>query len=237
MKAHTFVGSDFHLWAEFSQMELILEFFRELDCERFIDVGDFIEDDVVMEPGSPMDLQYQQIMACLVRLQQKNPPMEIIRIAGNHDDSGDDDVNKKLRIKTLKHYRWEAPNGKIFYFTHGHQWDGLLSKIFSRFFLWLQKHDTRKKFFTRLLDRLHGFYTGLSEKVYRGAVKFAHDNEIDVIFCGHAHELMDKVSVSKLRRHRVRYINCGHWTGPECSCFSMDQNGDHIESHFFYAKN
>ena len=234
MKAHTFVGSDLHLGADFCQIDVALDFFEQLDCERLIIVGDFIEDNVAMEPGSAMDLQYQQIMARLVRLQQKNPPMEIIRIAGNHDDSGDDDVNKRLQIKTLDHYRWEAPNGKIFYFIHGHQWDGLTCKIISRVFLWFQRHDTRKKFFTRLLDRLHGWGLGLSEKVAKGAIKFARKNNIDVIFCGHAHELMDRTS--KRRGHRVRYINCGHWTGPECSCFSMDGNGNHIESHFFYPK-
>ena len=225
IKVHTLLISDIHLRSPNCRAKLLLDTIDGYCFKVLIIVGDLIEDDQVSLDDMEMNLhQFRFIQYLWDRLKSGKT---IIRIGGNHDFSGSDAINKILEIETLKGYRWKI-KGRKFCAIHGHKFDRFifknpwLSKIISCIFLFLQRIDTKKRFFTRMIDGFHNRWFRLTEVVSQAAMKFAHRKGIDVIFCGHTHEAIKLTSAKG--NHIVEYFNCGDWTGYNCAFITITKD-------------
>ncbi len=223
--------SDLHIKSENFQARRFLETMANYRYEQLFLVGDAIEDD-----HTPLDEvkinwhQFQVVGYFRRQLRKKSGNVVFRRIKGNHDPSGDDLLNEILGTKSLSKYVWRM-DGKVFCVIHGHQFDkflfqnSILSKIVSTLFLYLQKIDTRKRHFTRWIDRCHNRWFRMANRVANGAIKFAEKRNIDVIICGHTHQSDHRV-FTRVDGREIHYWNCGDWTGHTCSFITMQKDGE-----------
>jgi UDP-2,3-diacylglucosamine pyrophosphatase LpxH len=133
-------------------------------------------------------------------------------VEGNHDCGLTEVMSHLVGVPVYQEYIWEY-GGRRHRAIHGHQFDSFVIKdrlclcsFGGYLFLLIQKLDSRRQRFARLLDRLNTRWLRLTEKVAAGAIACAKARGAQRVFCGHTHQPL------AMERDGVRYFNTGAWT-------------------------
>lgn len=223
---NTLILSDVHLGSELSRARDAVEVLESAKYRRLILLGDIFSD---LDFGR-LTGEHWKFLSCIRKLSNPKRKIEVVWVEGNHDKGLSNVMSHLVGIPVYQRYVWEY-NGVRHLAVHGHQFDrfvcrnAFISSFGERLFHTIQKLDSRKKTFSRFLDRLNTRWLRMEEKVAEGALSFAQLGGIERVFCGHTH-----VSTSRLR-DGVWYYNTGGWIDARATYITIDENGVTIREH------
>jgi UDP-2,3-diacylglucosamine pyrophosphatase LpxH len=212
--------SDLHLGARMSQADKLLDFFKTFECEKMYLVGDII-DCWAMSGKNYWPQHHNDVVQKLLRRARKGT--EIIYIPGNHDEFMreycDAEFGHVLLAKESVHV---GVDGKIYYVTHGDQFDVVTTnaKWLSHLGSWAYDVSIMISLGLNKIRQTLGMpYWSLSsylKQTVKESVNFISNYEetlsdyvkkkgFDGIICGHIHH-------AKIRQiGDMTYMNCGDW--------------------------
>ena len=115
--------SDIHLGARGCQAELLLDFIRDLQCERLYLVGDIV-DGWRLGRGWFWPQAHNDVVQKLLRLARRG--VAVVYVPGNHDDRARDVCGMHFGgVKVVREAVHEAADGRRYLVTHGDFYDGL----------------------------------------------------------------------------------------------------------------
>jgi UDP-2,3-diacylglucosamine pyrophosphatase LpxH len=212
--------SDLHLGARMSQADKLLDFFKTFECEKMYLVGDII-DCWAMIGKNYWPQHHNDVVQKLLRRARKGT--EIIYIPGNHDEFVreycDAEFGHVLLAKESVHV---GVDGKIYYVTHGDQFDVVTTnaKWLSHLGSWAYDVSIMISLGLNKIRQTLGMpYWSLSsylKQTVKESVNFIGNYEetlsdyvkkkgFDGIICGHIHH-------AKIRQiGDMTYMNCGDW--------------------------
>jgi UDP-2,3-diacylglucosamine pyrophosphatase LpxH len=220
----TFLFSDLHLGSDVSRSKELLEVLQSYSFKRLILLGDIFDD----LNFKRLRRDHWEMLSWLRKLSDPDRNVEIVWILGNHDVLLEN-ISHFIGIQLCDKYAWEH-RGKRFLAIHGHQFDRFLeenvvvSEIATILYLWVQKLDTRRQRFSRLLKRLSKKWLRLSHQVAVRAARYGRMQGADYVFCGHTHH------AACLQLEGVSYFNTGCWTDIPSHFITIDQE-NRIELH------
>lgn len=207
IKAETIVISDVHLGSSHNNKEAFLSFLKEIECNKLIINGDFVDGWRIKRKGlnglSNIDLK---IFSKLIKLSKK---ISITWIAGNHDEFIEEFTpeiigNICITKKTIIH------NTLI---LHGHQFDlftlcgsqkiAKLGSIGYEFLLYLNKITSKifkfsvSKKIKYNIKRVTSYINAFEE----AALSYMETEGCKMVICGHIHTPTS----------HWPYYNCGDW--------------------------
>lgn len=204
----TVILSDLHLGSETSKAREALEALQAMTFRRLILLGDIFCDLNFRR----LKKEHWDFLSFIRKLSNPKRNVEVVWVEGNHDYGLVEMMSHLVGVHAYKEYVWEF-DGERHLAIHGHQFDSFvlkdrlrLSSFGGFLFLVIQKMDSKKKRFARLLDRLNTRWLRLEAKVAEGALAHAAARGVHRVFCGHTHE---PASASK---RGVHYYNTGCWT-------------------------
>ncbi len=220
----TFLFSDVHLGSDVSRSKELLEVLQSYSFKRLILLGDIFDD----LNFKRLRRDHWEMLSWLRKLSDPDRNVEIVWILGNHDVLLEN-VSHFIGIDVCDKYAWEQ-QGKRFLAIHGHQFDRFLeenvviSEIATLLYLLVQKLDTRRQRFSRLLKRLSKKWLRLSNQVAVRAARYGRMQGADYVFCGHTHR------AARLQLEGVSYFNTGCWTDIPSHFITVDAE-NRIELH------
>lgn len=204
----TVILSDLHLGSETSRADEALEVLQSLRFRRLILLGDIFCD---LNFGR-LKKHHWNFLSYIRKLSNPKRGVEVVWVEGNHDHGLAEVMSHLVGIRVYEEYTWNHA-GHRHLAIHGHQFDSVvindflgLSSFGARIFLVIQKLDSRRKRFARVLDRLSTRWLRLTPKVSRGAIARAREMGATRVFCGHTHQPLTLV------QDGIRYFNTGAWT-------------------------
>jgi UDP-2,3-diacylglucosamine pyrophosphatase LpxH len=210
----TVILSDLHLGSETARAEEALETLQALRFRRLILLGDIFADLNFRR----LKKEHWRFLSHIRKLSNPKRGVEVVWVEGNHDSGLVELMSHLVGVPVYQQYAWNS-GGQLCIAIHGHQFDTFvvkdrlfLSSFGAHLFLLIQKLDSRRKHFARLLDRWNTRWLRLTEKVADGALAYAKARGATRIFCGHTHQAMTA------ERDGVRYFNTGAWTN-DCPTF------------------
>ncbi len=219
-KVNTIIISDIHLGSEVSRAKAVKEMLQRYDFKRLILLGDIFDD----LNFSRLKKEHWNLLSYIRKLSNPDTKKKVIWVEGNHDEGLSEIMSHLIGIKVYKEYYWIS-NGKKYLAIHGHQFDRFLnenvfiSNIASFIYSKVQKYDRKNQSISRFIKRRSKGWLRLSNKVADGAIKYAAENEANVIFCGHTHQTLYKKSMN------IEYYNSGCWTDIPSSYIIIDNEG------------
>jgi UDP-2,3-diacylglucosamine pyrophosphatase LpxH len=220
MNYRTLWISDVHLGTRHAQIDKLLDFLRESDCEQLYIVGDFI-DGWQLRRRWYWAQNYNVLIQKLLRKNRKNT--EVIFITGNHDEFLEQFLGLSFgAVKLAERAVHRAADGRSYLVIHGHQFDGLaqFNRLLDRIGSALYERILDLNIWFNRLRRGLGFgYWSLASYLKlkaKSAVKYVTDYEnaliqftsksgLDGVICGHIHR-------PEIRQvGNVLYLNCGDW--------------------------
>ena len=212
--------SDIHLGAKMSQADKLLDFFKTFECEKMYLVGDII-DCWAMRGRNYWPQSHNDVVQKLLRRARKGT--EIIYIPGNHDEFMREYCDAEFgHILLQREAVHVGVNGKIFYVTHGDQFDVVTTNAKWLAHLGSWAYDVSIMISLGLNKIRHALgmpYWSLSsylKQTVKESVNFignyeetlsdyVHKKGFDGIICGHIHH-------ANIRQiGDMTYINCGDW--------------------------
>ena len=113
--------SDLHLGTKMSQADQLLEFMKTFECEKIYLVGDIV-DCWSMSKKMLWSQFHNDVIQKLLRRARKGT--EVVYIPGNHDDVMrnycDNEFGHIIMVQDCVHV---GVDGKVYYVTHGDQFD------------------------------------------------------------------------------------------------------------------
>ena len=218
---NTIIISDIHLGSEVSRPKAVKEMLQKFDFKRLILLGDIFDD----LNFSRLKKEHWNLLSYIRKLSNPDKKIKVIWVEGNHDEGLFELMSHLIGIKIYKEYYWIS-NGKKYVAIHGHQFDRFLnenviiSSISSFIYYKIQKYDRQNQKFSRFIKRRSKGWLRLSNKVADGALKYAADNDANIIFCGHTHQTLYKKYMD------IEYYNTGCWTDIPSSFVTIDNEGN-----------
>jgi len=222
----TIIISDLHLGSEVSLAEEARRMLQARTFRRLILLGDIF-----------CDLNFRRLkrdhwkfLSYVRKLSNPKRNVEVVWVEGNHDRGLTDVMSHLVGVPVYQEYVWTLA-GKRYMAIHGHQFDrfalnnAALSAIGAFFFIEIQKLDSKRKCFSRFLDRLNSRWLRLSPKVAAGALAHAKLRGADVVFCGHTHRAMQS------EKEGIRYFNSGCWVNQSPTYLTVDATGVQIHDY------
>ena len=212
--------SDLHLGARMSQADKLLDFFKTFECEKMYLVGDII-DCWAMSGKKYWPQNHNDVVQKLLRRARKGT--EIIYIPGNHDEFVREYCDAEFgHILLAKESVHVGVDGKIYYVTHGDQFDVVTTNAKWLAHLGSWAYDVSIYISLGLNKIRHALsmpYWSLSsylKQTVKESVNFIGNYEetlsdyvkkkgFDGIICGHIHH-------ANIRQiGNMTYMNCGDW--------------------------
>lgn len=213
--------SDIHLGTPDSKVHEVIDFLKQLECEKLVLNGDII-DGWALKRGSRWRKRHSRfIRTVLKKVERENT--EVIYCRGNHDDILDRFLPLAFGpVKFVKEHIHEGLDGKRYLVVHGDGFDSVSTNHKWLAMLGAVGYDTMLSV-NRLYNRYRAWrgksYYSLSKKLkakVKSAVSFVDRYEVqlqqfarlrkcDGIICGHIHTPEDK------QVGDVRYMNSGDW--------------------------
>lgn len=193
--------SDLHLGSDLCQTKRLEKFIANLpNTTRLILNGDILE-------NSEIRLKKHH-WSILSQLRKISDQLELTWVAGNHDyDAGA--IAHLLGAKFVSDYIFQSGDKHILC-AHGDRWDEFISNH------WLLTHIA-DFFYSRALKyvpdlaalakRNSKHFIRCCDKVRSGALAYANKCNVDIICCGHTHQVEENHG----------YYNSGCWTESRCS--------------------
>jgi UDP-2,3-diacylglucosamine pyrophosphatase LpxH len=224
--------SDVHLGTKHAQVDKLLEFLRDTECEHLYIVGDFIDGWQLRRKWFWTE-EYNVLIQKLLRKNRKHTRVTLVY--GNHDEFLEKFVGMSFgAVDLVERIVHTAADGKRYLVIHGHQFDGL-----SHFNRLLDRVGS--VMYDRILDlnvwinrarRTLGFgywsFASFIKLKAKAAVKYVTDYEdamiqftrksgMNGVICGHIHrpEIRDLGDVI--------YMNTGDWVE---NCTALAENFD-----------
>jgi UDP-2,3-diacylglucosamine pyrophosphatase LpxH len=238
-RINTLIISDIHLGSNVSRARELIDLLKQIDFTRLILLGDIVD----KMYQNRLNNDHWELLSEIRKLtshkegnKEKNSPSrevvrEVIWVQGNHDEKWIHTVSRLIGAKECREYAWEE-NGKRFLAIHGDQFDHfifnektLIGHLGHLFYLFLQKIDRRNTHIVRLLDSSYTSGLQLSEKVSKGAAKYAQDLKMSHVFCGHTHTALEKIFFDDGVSLPVHYYNVGCWTRSPSTYGIIDEKG------------
>ena len=120
-KYRTVFISDLHLGTRMSQAEKLLDFIKTFDCDKLYLVGDIV-DGWALKSSFYWPQSHNDVIQKIMRMARKGT--QVILIPGNHDEFlrvfCDHDFGNIKLVMNDKHV---AADGKIYFVTHGDEFD------------------------------------------------------------------------------------------------------------------
>ncbi len=232
--------SDIHLGTKHAQVDALLHFLRDVDCQYLYIVGDFIDGWELKFRWFWRD-EYNVLIQKLLRKSRKQT--KVIYITGNHDEFIDQFDGMSFGSVMMAHQVIHtAADGKKYLVIHGHQADGLthfnhlLEKLGSHLYNWILDFNL---YFNRLRRALGFGYWSLAaylKSKAKSAVKYVTEYEDTLaamarshgthgVICGHIHRAEIKTI------NGIEYLNCGDWV-ESCTALVEDFDGKIKLIHF-----
>lgn len=222
----TIIISDLHLGSEVSRAEEALQMLKSRIFRRLILLGDIFCD---LNFGR-LKKEHWALLSYIRKLSNPKRGVEVVWVEGNHDRGLADVMGHLVGVTVYQEYLW-AQAGKRYLAIHGHQFDrflinnAALSAIGALLHIHIQKFDSKRKRFTKFLDRQNSRWLRLTPKVAAGAIAQAKLRGADIVFCGHTHQAMQSESEG------IQYFNTGCWTDETATYVSVDDFGAQIHTY------
>lgn len=228
--------SDIHLGTKDSEVEKLLLFLKDIECENLFLVGDII-DGWELRRAWRWDQHHSDFIQKLLRRARKGT--KIYYILGNHDEFlrhflpiaiGDN-------IELCDEFVYNALDGKKYLVIHGDLFDTItmtkkwLAYLGDKTYLFLLRLNKPLNFIR--MNMLGCHYWSLSRYLklsVKKAVNYIFDYEfilashtklkgLDGVICGHIHEAAIKDIDT------IKYLNCGDWV-ESCTAIAENYSGD-----------
>jgi UDP-2,3-diacylglucosamine pyrophosphatase LpxH len=224
--------SDVHLGTRGCQAELLLDFFRHMECETLYLVGDIV-DGWKMKGGWWWPQPHNDVVQKILRMARKGA--SVIYIPGNHDDRARDYCGVHLGgVVVTRDAVHETADGKRYLVLHGDEFDGVTRHARWLAFLgdWAYRGVLAlNTLFNKARRRLGFGYWSLSAYLkvkVKNALQFIENFEkavadearrrgVDGVICGHIH----KAEMRDI--DGVKYVNDGDWVE---SCTALVEHMD-----------
>ena len=224
--------SDIHLGTKGCQAELLLDFFRHMECETLYLVGDII-DGWKLKSGWWWPQPHNDVVQKILRMARKG--VDVIYVPGNHDDAARDSCGVHLGgVVVTRDAIHETADGKRYLVLHGDEFDGVTRH--ARWLAFLGDWAYRgvlglNTVFNKARRRLGFGYWSLSAYLkvkVKNALQFIENFEqavadearrrgVDGVICGHIH----KAEMREI--DGVTYVNDGDWVE---SCTALVEHFD-----------
>jgi UDP-2,3-diacylglucosamine pyrophosphatase LpxH len=217
---NTFIASDVHLGSEVSRSDVLLKELKKYSFKRLILLGDIFED----LNFTRLKNKHWEFLSYIRKLSNEKKTVEVVWIAGNHDELLIDVMDHLLVISISKEYIWEY-NSQKYLAIHGHQFDSfivnnkLLSDFATIFYKFFQRIDKKNHKFSRAIKRMSKAWLRVSEEIAQKALVYGKTKGVDYVFCGHSHQ------VFKRREGGITYMNTGCWTDIPSHYIIIDESG------------
>ena len=224
--------SDIHLGFPGCSADYLLEFIRDMRCERLYLVGDIIDFWSLKKKRYWPQAHSNVVRSILGKAKHQT---RVIYIPGNHDDvmreyDGLALGNVEIRDSVIH----ETADGRRLLVMHGDQFDsavinsqfiGLIGSAAYKFLLRLNRYVN---WFREKLGRDYWSLAAAVKHKVKNAVKYisnferavkheAHCSKVDGLVCGHIH----RAELSEL--DGITYMNCGDWVE---SCTALVEHHD-----------
>jgi UDP-2,3-diacylglucosamine pyrophosphatase LpxH len=236
--------SDVHLGTKGCQAELLLDFIRDLRCERLYLIGDIVDGWKMTGGGWHWPQSHNDVVQKILRMARKG--VEVIYIPGNHDDRIRDFCGVHFGgVRVARDAIHKAADGKRYLVTHGDEFDGVVQH--ARWLALLGDWAYRALLaantsLNRLRHRLGFGYWSFSAFVkvkVKKALQFIENFEVavadearrrgvDGVICGHIH----KAEIRDI--DGITYINDGDWVE---SCTAAVEHHDGRIEILHWARN
>ncbi|MES2996216.1 MAG: glycosyltransferase [Verrucomicrobiota bacterium] len=213
--------SDLHLGTPDSKADEVVDFLRQLRCERLVLNGDII-DGWALKRGGRWTSRHSRVIRKIIKMTEKHGT-EVVYLRGNHDEILDRFLPLAFgKMRFLKEMIHTAADGKRYLVIHGDGFDSVSTNLKWLAVLGSLGYDFLLKI-NRLYNRFRVWrgkeYYSLSKRVkakVKSAVCFvdryeellqnlARKRNCDGIICGHIHTPEDKFVGD------IRYLNSGDW--------------------------
>ncbi len=224
--------SDVHLGTRGCQAELLLDFIRQIECERLYLVGDIL-DGWKLRSGWWWPQAHNDVVQKILRMARKG--VEVIYIPGNHDEVVRDFCGVHFGgVVVARDAIHETADGRRFLVTHGDEFDGVVQHARWLAFLgdWAYRTVLMLNTVLNGLRRRFGFgywsFSAFLKVKVKNALQFIENYElaladearrrgVDGVICGHIHK-------AEMRQiGDISYINDGDWVE---SCTALVEHGD-----------
>ena len=234
--------SDVHLGTRGCQAELLLDFIRQVTCDRLYLVGDIV-DGWKLRSGWYWPQAHNDVVQKVLRLARKG--VEVIYVPGNHDEVVRDFCGVHFGgVVVARDIVHQTADGRRFLVMHGDEFDGVVQYAPWLAFVgdWAYRTVLMLNTLLNRVRRRLGFgYWSLSAflKVkVKNALQFIEDFEgavaaearrrgVDGVICGHIH----KAEMREIEG--VIYINDGDWVE---SCTALVEHFDGRMEILHWAK-
>lgn len=224
--------SDIHLGLRSCRSDSLVDFLRNVQCEKLYLVGDII-DGWRLRRSWYWDAYYDEVIRLILRMARHGT--EVIYVPGNHDEMFRDWLGLEVAgVKLAKEAEHITADGRRFLVIHGDEFDGVIryAKFLAHMGDWA--YDTAllvNRWFNFLRRRLGYPYWSLSQWLKRQvkeAVKAidrfetalaqeARSRGMDGVICGHIHHAEMRMI------HGILYMNDGDWVE---SCTALVEHED-----------
>lgn len=200
IKIDTLIISDTHLGDKNVRCQEIFNLLKKYRFNKLILNGDIVDGLNFQRFHS----EHWQILSFFRGLSKK---CEVVWIHGNHDAAAKI-LSRLLGIKVYNKYIWES-NGKKFLAIHGHQFDRfihnniIISYVAFAVYKFLKRIDKTEMLINFIKRRKTWLRNSLG--VEHGAIKFSRTLGVDVVFCGHTHQIRHS------KKAGIEYFNTGSW--------------------------
>lgn len=225
-KTHTIIISDLHLGSKVSQPKKALEMLGDYEFRKLILLGDIFDS----LDFRNLDADCWDFLNYIGKI-SRNDYKKVRWVIGNHDQGLEQVFGSLIGGKIYDFYAWQYKEEK-YLAIHGHQFDrflinnALISHLATRIYNYIQRVDiTDQKRFTRFIKRSSKGWLRMSDKVSRGAMKFAGKKKAEYVFCGHTHKPLKKESQG------IKYYNSGCWTDNPCAYITIDEKDINLREY------
>ncbi|MCG8377842.1 MAG: UDP-2,3-diacylglucosamine diphosphatase [Proteobacteria bacterium] len=232
VKVKTVFISDVHLGFPGCSASYLLDFLRNVECEKLYLVGDIV-DFLYMRKKLYWPQAHNDVIRTI--LGKAKHGTKVIYVPGNHDElvrAHDDTVMGNVIIKDeIIH---TTANGKRFLVLHGDQFDSvvkhsrLMALLGSKLYDWLLRANQLVSYIRFQLGLPYWSLAAALKHKVKGAVNYisnfetavsqmAKQKKVDGMICGHIH----RAEIREI--DDVLYCNCGDWVE---SCTALIENHD-----------
>jgi len=223
----TLIISDVHLGLPASRAASLSATLKRWRFHRLVLLGDIFHD---LQFGR-LNAEHWELLSHIRKLSNPKRGVEVVWVLGNHDRKAAQVASHLMGVAVCEFYAWEA-HGRRHLAVHGDRFDRLLTDhpVLTELGGRLLSFAQRRLGYGRIkwTDRRHNRLIGLTGKVRRGALAFARDRGVTVIFCGHTHDALHERLEEPAGT--VEYVNTGCWTRRPSHYATVDASGVHLHA-------
>ena len=234
MKYKSIFISDTHIGSKHTNIEKLLNFLKDTECDNLFIVGDFI-DGWELKNKWYWTLESNTIIQKILKKSRKGT--NVYLIIGNHDDFLFNFQNFEFgNIRIIREYIHTTENNQKCLVIHGDQFDGIikyakfLQRIGSHLYNYIIYINTIVNKILRKYGKTYSFSTFIKRNT-KSALNFinkfekcivtdAKNKKVEVVIAGHIHTPIDKIIDG------IRYFNCGSWQENEYHAVVENEKGE-----------